>query len=448
MQGLTRRSILLSAAGFAGFTPDLRAQPTSPDPAAAAAEQAAYEASASLDETIQAYIDRSAFRMQPGTIVEFGTASVPKPGNDPDWAKLRTLAFEEAQLSAQAKIVQAQSSSIQAETVSRLYRAGNAEPPPYQPTELDRPGMLPDLMRRLLGVARGRLDAELRELGIDPAAFERTPEPQRHLQMSNAIRIRSTTRAVGELAGFVPVQTFESHDGNGNFRIGVVVVGSARVKAVIQQILTRRGEFQPDMDRARDIRALVADRRALVDDFGVRLLYDTAGLPAIVSFAQWGISYRGNDRNRMEMERDTAAEQVRSAADRQIAEFLAASGQYEATSAAGREIEAVAMRHADGYDERRPSTVTVTDELLRIMRRRAQVSNLTGLTTLASWTQAHPVTGQRIIGSVRTWSAAAERDIRSYRDQRPPAAEAARPGMPQGQSGIRSGRDLLNSRDF
>ncbi|MDJ0391646.1 hypothetical protein QMO56_26485 [Roseomonas sp. E05] len=121
--------------------------------------------------------------------------------------------------------------------------------------------------------------------------------------------------------------------------------------------------------------------------------YDPAGLPVIVSFAQWGISYRGNDRNRIEMELDAAGQQVRATADRQIAEFLAGSGQYERTTETGREIENVALRHANGYDERRPSTVSVTDGMLQVMRRRAEVKSLAGLHTLTSWSQRHPVTG-------------------------------------------------------
>ena len=82
------------------------------------------------------------------------------------------------------------------------------------------------------------------------------------------------------------------------------------------------------------------------------------------------------------------------------------------------------------------------------MRRRAQVNNLTGLTTLANWSQRHPVTGQQLIGCVRAWSAASERAVRNYRDQRPAAAEAPRPNPSQGQPGMRTGRELMNSRDF
>ena len=171
---------------------------------------------------------------------------------------------------------------------------------------------------------------------------------------------------------------------------------------------------------------MVADRAKLVDDFGVRLIRDLEGLPVIMSFYQWGSSYRGTDRNAVSMERDHAMEQARLQADRQIAEYLSANAEYDVNSDVGREIEVAAARHADGYDERRPSTTSVTDAMLRAMKRRAQVTALTGLSTLARWTGRHPVTNQMIFGAVRTWSAAVERDVRAYRDQPPRRARRVR----------------------
>ncbi|MCR0980961.1 DUF6844 domain-containing protein [Roseomonas populi] len=449
MTRLSRRAALaLGGAGLSCAATGLRAQPAGTDPSVASSVQAQYEAQAKLKDTIQEWIERSGLRDRPGTIVEFGMAEVGQPADHPEWVKLRALAYDQAVMDAQQKVVQSQSTAVQADTVARLFRAGQQEPPPFQPSDLERAGVLPDLARRLIGLAKGKLDNELRELGINPADFERTPEPQRHIQMAQSIRRRSTIRSFGELVGFMPVQTFESHDGAGNFTIGVVIAGSQRTKAVIQQILTRRGEFEPDMERARDIRAMVADRAALVDDFGVRLVYDQAGLPVIVSFAQWGIAYRGNDRNRIGMELDAAGTQARASADRQIAEFLAGSGQYTETSETSKEMEQAALRHAEGYVEESASTTSVRDALERVMQRRAQINSLTGLTTLTNWSNRHPVSGQQIIGCVRTWSAAAERDIRAYRDQRPAAAAPARPANPQGQPGMRTGRELMNSRDF
>jgi hypothetical protein len=441
---LTRRAAL--GAGSAIFATAAAAQTQGTETQSAV--QQAYESRMMLEEALQGFIERSGLKQQAGVTVEVGMAPVDVRGDNPQWVRARSIAFDAALLDAQSKIVKAFNTTIATETIRRVFRAADADLPTFPPEALERPGVLPDLMRRIVGLARGRLDAELRELGVDPAEFERAPEPRRAVLASNAIRSRTTIRAISELAGFTAVQTFETHDGNGNFQIGTVVVGSERTKGLVRQIQLRRGQFEPDLSRATDIRALVQDRRALVDDFGVRLLMDQAGLPVIVSFAQWGIAYGGNDRNRINLELDAASAQVQSSADRQIAEFLAASAQYDQTSETGREMESVALRQADGLERQPDTVVNITSSLLSVMRRQANVRNLTGITTLANWSQRHPVTNQQIIGCVRTWSAAAERDLRATRDGRPAAAPAAPERRQGGEPGIRSGREHMNSRDF
>lgn len=411
--------------------------------------QLVYEARQRLEDAMDAYVSQSGFVGRPDVLLDSGAADVNVPGDHPDWTRHRMLAFEAALLEAQAKLLSRLNSSILAESVDRLFRAANSEPPAYQVSDLNRPGQLNDLVRRLLAVARGRLDSELRELGINPQELDQAPEPQRHVMLSRGLRQTSIRRSAGELVGFLPVQTFEVHDGRGNFRLGVIVVGSERSKAVARQILQRRGEFTPDPSRAMDLRALVADRSRLVDDFGVRLVTDQAGLPAVVSFAQWGVGYRGNDRVRLNLELDTAGRQVRELADRQIAEFLAGSGQFDSNSEVAAGVEQVVQRHADNYLETSPTVVSLADGLLQVMRRRANVQGLVGLSTLQSWTQNHPVTGQPIIGAVRVWSASADQATRAFRDGRPPAAAApSQPAAPGGQPGIRQGREMSTSRDF
>ncbi|MDJ0391647.1 hypothetical protein QMO56_26490 [Roseomonas sp. E05] len=51
-----------------------------------------------------------------------------------------------------------------------------------------------------------------------------------------------------------------------------------------------------------------------------------------------------------------------------------------------------------------------------------------------------------MLGCVRAWSAAAEGNVRAYREQR--TTEPVRTGSAQGPAGIRSGRDLMSVRDF
>ncbi len=437
----------------------LRAQPaTVPErganPHTPATDQAEYDSRADLQVVIQNYIERWTSRNrsnEPGLLIESDIKPVPLRPDHPEWIKARTLTFEQAVLAAQQKFVIAQGLTNTSEAIAGLFRAGNQDPPPFRSENLDQPGALPDLARRILAVARGRLDNELRELGIDPVELSRVPEPQRHIQAANRLRISSVERAFGELVGFSPIQTFEAHDGQGNFYIGVVLAGSHRRKAMAAQILSQRGQFQPNPDPAfrTPIRSLVANRNALVDDFGVRLLDDDNGLPILVSFAQWGMSYVGRDRMRSELERDAAEAQARSLADRQIAEFLAANAEFRTNNRVEGNREVAVQINAANQAGQELATFTVADMVQQVIRRQARINNLPGIYTLSNWTALHPETNQPIIGCVRAWSAVSETAMREYRiptSQVPP--EAPRAPQQSGRPGIRMGREIIGGRDF
>lgn len=433
----------------------LRAQtPAAPATDGQRTEQAEYDPRGDLQAAIQTYIEEWRDRHgsnEPGLIIQSGIEGVPLRPDNPDWVKSRTLTFERAVLKAQKDFVILQGSTNTADSTLSLFRAANQEPPPFRRESLEQAGALPDLTRRILAVARGRLDNELREIGVDPAELNRVPEPQRHVQLANQLRLSSVRRAFGELVGFSPIQSFEANDGQGNFYIGTVLAGSHRRKAVAQQILTRRGQFEPNPNPTSRIRlrTLVADRRALVDDFGVRLIDDENGLPVLVSFAQWGVSYQGGDRMRADLEREAAEAQVQAQADRQITEFLAASASFEGNEKAGSGQETVAQRHADGYVAQEATTSSIFDAVNQTLTRRAQINNLPGIYTLSSWSARHPETNRPIVGCVRVWSAVSETAIRDYRNP-PRQAEPTTPQSPApaGRPGIRRGREIIGGQDF
>ncbi len=396
---------------------------------------------------MQAFIDEAGFsgREQRGEIaVLSGIATVQALSNQPQWVAQRSLAYEQALLNAQAEYVGRQSVRITSETVSELFKAAGQEPPPYQPTDSD-PSRLAELVRKLMALGTGKLDAALTDLKIDPSAYERASPPQRYIQMRTALTVKNTTRAFGELVGLVPVQTFEKSIGDGAYRIGVVAVVSPRMKDFAKRVLTDHGEFPPDLKSAGDVRALWTDKSKLVHDFGVRWVYDRAGMPVIVSFAQWATDYAGQDPITAQRYRDVAVKQAEALADAQIANFLKGSINSVSVTEIGQKITAAADRAPDGYVAQQAEIRELMDGRQDTIRRQAQVA-LTGLSTAARWSEKHPDTGQPIVGVVRTWSAAAEQATRSLRDGRPPITATGSP--PPGSGPGRTGRKLMDATDF
>lgn len=441
LSGLAVNSFAGSALGQGGPQANAERQAGSPS-------QPPYNVQENLLEAMEEFIATNDLRGRQGTMVDIGTADVPVPVTHPDWVNARVQTFNQAAIQAQVSAIRTLNSSIQNDTISRFFQAAELEPPALQANPLDRADVSADLARRILGVARGRLDAELRELGINPEEFNRQPEPVQHLQFQQAIRSRSVIRASASLSAYQPAATFEGHNGQGRYAIGVVLVGSQRLRDVAAQIVARR-PFEPDLARAGNPDELLRDPRLLIDDFGVRLLYDQQGLPVILSFGQAGAANVGNDALSQQLARDGAMRQAITLADVQIAAFIRASGAYAEDSEVGQIAERMARRMPDNFVSQQDAVVSFLNGRNDTMQRRTDVQNLAGITTRRNWAQRHPVANQMIYGVVRSWSAAAEANARVIRDGRPPAVSAPPAAAAPAENGaVRTGRNMMNNRDF
>jgi hypothetical protein len=406
------------------------------------------DVSQNIRDEIDTYLDKSGLRarqLRHELEILTATSAVQVPSTSRDWVKQRSAAYADALLQAEADYVKQQGLRITDEIGARVFKATGQEPPQYDAGAA--PGQDAELVRKIVAVANGKLDGELRDLGIDPKAYSEAPQPQRYVQMQNALKRQTARQALGELVGLVPVQTFEGHDGKGNYTIGVVAVVSPAMKELARELLTAHGDFEPDPSRAQDLRRLYSDRTQLIRDFGVRRMWDSAGLPVLVSFAQEASDYSGSDPAVAEQYRRIAMEEAEAEADGQIAQFLKGSMMVASQSETGREIEKAAERLPDGYVQDDAATKTATDGLLTTLRSRAQVQ-VTGIQTLHTWSEKHPDNGQKIIGVIRIWSAAGEKATRELRDQRGPATPAAPAGEPHGTPSVTQGRDLMNASDF
>jgi len=449
---LSRRT--LCATGLASLSLvglPVRAQEVVAPDALTSTEQPAIDVRSNIENVIRDYIEQKglAAREQRGEIAVlqgFGTVNV--PSNNPDWVKYRSLAFEQAMKDAKAQWVSQQNRTLTSSLVSRVYQAANQDPPPYQSDDLVKPARLAEIVAKMQALGTGHLDQALRELGIDPAKYEKTPPAQRHIQLSNEIMKVVTSRSVGDLVGLTVMQTFEGHDGRGNHQIGLVAVVSPKMKSFAQSVLRLRGNFPADKAKAQDLGALVKDKEALLQDFGTRWIYDQNGLPVLVSFYQWGLDASGNDPVLGAQMRDIAVKKAIELADAQIAQFLAASATLTTKSETGEKYEKAVERAVDNYVSQLSPSKTLIDGLDEIFEERARVANLTGLKTLATWGLKHPLSNQMVIGVVRIWSAASETATRAVKDARPIAAPAETPRIPSGPPGTVKGRDFNSADDF
>lgn len=448
-----RRMVLALPAAFAAWRTAFAAD--SATFTAEAGDQVAVAARASvsvpppdgtLEERMEAFIEQSGFGARAARNELFilqGTAPVQVPTTNPDWVRYRQNAYTSALLDAQAKFVAEQNTQILTKTTLDFFKSANETPPPY--VDMKTSGQAADVLRKLLAVANGTLDKELQNLGIDPKQFESMPEAQRSAMLTNHLKTSTIERSFGDTVGLCPVMTFEEWT-NGAGRIGVVAVSSAIMRDFAQQVLRLRGEFPANPAQAQDLSKLTADKTKLISDFGVRRMFDSQGLPVVVSFAQWASAYRGTDPAMAANYRDAAAHQAEAIADGQIADFLKGSISYDRNSTTGQEIDRIAVSLPDSSSVE--DTKRLIDEMQKAIKRTANV-NLTGLRTLKVWTGQHPAaTDQTIVGVVRMWSAAGEQAMRNRLAPKPAAAAAAASSVPGGATGETQGRKLMNADDF
>ncbi len=415
------------------------------------AQQPEFDVRSMLEDQINSYLYSSGLggRQRRGEIVVVtGYGQVKVSPDSPDWVKYRMLAYDEALRDAKANWIQQQNKSIVGGIVSRSFRAGNQEPPPYQESQLLAPGKLAELLEKVQAVGIGKLNEELQSMGLDPAKYEKQPAAQKYVQLSNDLIRSSTSRSVGELVGLTTPQTFEGRDAQGNYMIATVAVISPKMKEFAQAVLRLRGKFPSDKSRAQNLDPLINNKAALINDFGIRWLYDENGLPVIVSFYQWGLDNTGTDKVLANEVRKLAIAQATEQADLQIAQFLSSSAMLTTKTEAGQKYEKAVERMVDGYTADRAATTKLIDGLDQLFEERAKVDNLTGLQTLTTWGFKHPISNKMVVGVIRIWSAAGELATRTIKDTvLKPAASSETP-MSAGSSGTTKGRDLNNANDF
>jgi hypothetical protein len=454
LAGIALAPMLAQAQPTPVATPAASTAPAKSGDAVKAVAQAALDAkevdvSQNIEDQINTYLEKSGLRarqLRHELEILKGVSAVLVSSTSRDWVMQRSAAYDNALLQAEADYVMQQGLQITDQTSARFFHAADQGPPPYDSGR--EPGKQAELVRKVVALASGKLDGELRNLGIDPKEYGEAPQPQRYLQMQSALKRETARRAMGELTGLVPVQTFEGHDGRGNYTVGVVAVVSPAMKELAREVLTAHGEIQADPTRAQDLTQLYANRTELVRDFGVRRMFDGAGSPVLISFAQWASDYAGSDPAVAQEYRGMAIEQATATADGQIAQFLSGSMMVDSNSQTGRDLEKQAEQLPDGYAQDDAATKTVTSGLLKTMRSRANVQ-VTDIQTFYTWSGKHPDTGQQIVGVIRMWSAAGEKATRALRDQHGPATTpTAAAEQPHGMPSVQQGRDLMKASDF
>ena len=337
----------------------------------------------------------------PGTHLEQGIATVDVSTSHRDWAKHRVLAYKSAWANVQENFIRYQMNETSTEMVRKLYADASGNVPDYEPGSYTGNNAIDEFIDKSGAYTSGKLDAALAELGVNPDEYSRGTNEQRTKLLESAIRQETITRSVGKLTGLWPLMSFT---GTVDDRHAVGVVGIYRpvFEEVAAEIATGRIP-QATNKRGRPISERVSSNKAeLSNSFGVRLVRDENGYPALISFGQWSVTSTNTNPSIRAKFRDVAIKQARSQADAELALFLNGSANFTDRSVVGSVVEEYVDVNRDGYNAAGSST-TIEDMIDQVLKARGR-AKLSGLRDLRTWVYKHPSTGHQMVGVVRVWT--------------------------------------------
>jgi len=174
-----------------------------------------------------------------GRIFYQAKANVEVDETNAQWGKARTLAFEKAVGKAEAQFARDQYGKQFVETVRELFDNQSDKADEF-PEEAPTDSRLQALFDKIVALKDAELDEKLEKLGIDPKEFSAKPAPQKLTQFRQAMTKRMATRAIGETAGMMIVQTFEGAAEDGTRAVGVVLCYSPKLRQLAYDIAKGR----------------------------------------------------------------------------------------------------------------------------------------------------------------------------------------------------------------
>lgn len=395
-----------------------------------------------------------AFRSRPGMFYTTATAWVMGTPESRDWGNARVMAYKEALLKAQAKYIESLGISIMAESMAKLYK-DPTQMPQFSPEELRASNKLLEMIDKAVAVAGGKLDTELRELGIDPEEFSAAPREKRGVLFERSVTERTITRARQSLTGVIPVKSWEAYDENGNHAVAVAIVASDRFRQFIYDVIHSKGDIAPDPSKALPTSLttmLRKDRGALLNDFGIRRMYDEQGYPVLVSFGQSSNPYRGSEPQRRADERELSYAAARADAYANFAYLFNSTGISKQDSGRSMKRQTLGLVRVEGTDisESEQETMEFVQTMDKEISARGSVSNLPGTRELFRWTTNHPMHGHEINGVVYLWHPLTEQNARNMRNFKPKRQGQTQSQTPKSHTaaGTTQSRDLMSADDF
>ena len=367
------------------------------------------------------------------------TETVAVEETNSQWAKWRVVAYKKAYMKIKQDFLESVYGKMVGSTLQKYFNDDSDNrldfPVPGDPRALTKTGEVWD---KLLALTGAKLDQALEELGIDPAQYKAAPPEQRKKLFQSNLIEKSVTRAAGSLGGLIPIKTFEGYDSKGNYTIGVIAMYYGKLKQLAYDIVKKREPMLSKKTGNPIASYLPKSNKELANAFGVRLVFDESGAPALISYGQWSYLYKGKDQRRLDRAYEFAEKKAKTESQKQIAQFLDSSAFYKKMEETSALDEEEAIMDRDG-NVRQEDLRTMIDRLQESMNVHFK-SDLRGMKTYKRWSYRHP-SGHEIVGVVTVWTQKNAEGVDKLRNWKP-GHKKAEPSLLKkhtGSSGVHEG---------
>ena len=312
----------------------------------------------------------------------------------PDFIRMRSLNFSEAYSDAVAKYVMDKMGATMAEQFNETFMDQSSDR--LQPGK-DVKSTEERIEEKTQQLTEAQLDEGLRKLGVTPAGSI----AEKRVLAKKVLAKKSFNDAMGSSAGLLPVQTFEGWDEKGKYALGCIIRGGEETETIAECLRFKQRPVLSRPDRGLTVEEAMPSDAELVSQFGVRMFFDKNGVPALLSFGQWGSAYTGTDEDMAEDAMEHALKQAKAEADDQLTMFINSSITLHEESSRGRAAETAAVFDANGV----PTEQTVKgiiDTQLKQARQKGS-DTMIGRSTVCEKVIKHPG-GHKIAVCVRMWS--------------------------------------------
>ena len=367
-----------------------------------------------------------------GTVYFTGSSSVAVNVSHADFIKSRSMAYQKAYMDAIAKLVMDRTGKELTKTIRELGSddSSNAQ---------EAPASLNDaratLSKKVEALAEATVDQALQNMGVDPSEYENKGPAAKKTLYCDSILKSSVKKAFGTAAGALSVQSFETRAEDGNYTVGVVLRSDATCTEVARCIAKKQ---RPTLSNASGmtVQEALPDAAEMLTQFGVRLFFDENGEPALLSFGQWGSSYRGNNTRMIERADRHALKQAENLANSQLTDFINSTIRVTEESLTGEEEVRRMIFQQDGT----ATQEDVVNFVDKWQNRSESIGydTMIGRSTVYKKILIHP-SGHRVAVVVRCWSFGkldAEKNVLDSGKNKKPAAKPIK----QEEPGVRKGR--------